>query len=296
VGISIPHQLMLIRPQNSHPNCPVCKFVGRKKLRRKSGEYQFLSCPICSFQFMDPYLEGRQTFDDYSWTKEFTEEYDRYIKPVSESLEKKIGDVISITGRRPKSFLDVGCGNGLYLNAADILGLRNLGTDVDRVNIEFAKSKKLNAVASEIEDLDIAERFDFVHLKAVMHLVPDPPRLLAKANGLLSPGGVMYVDVPNQGSLFSKLRILRHRTSYGQLQLPMRRGAYNFRALSFLCNSVGLKIVKRVYPYPGDKVYYPLETASSYKSVFRLFAKVHISSLIGVYLINADAGIRPPGI
>ncbi|MEN6560325.1 MAG: class I SAM-dependent methyltransferase [Acidobacteriota bacterium] len=270
--------------------CPVCQHTGPKKLLRTVENYKVLACPVCSFQFIHPYVESRQAFDDYPWTKEYTENYDRYVAPVTESLAGKIKDVEALAGRRPASFLDVGCGNGLYLKAASELGLRNLGTDVDRVNVDFARGKGLNAVAGAIEEMELAEKYDFVHLKAVIHLVPDPSALVAKAASLLAPGGVMYIDVPNQGSLFSGLRILRDRRSYGQLQLPLRRGAYNFRALSDLCCRTGLIIVRRVFPYPGDSVYYPLDNRPQYRLLFRLFAKAHISSLIGVYLVKENVG------
>ena len=251
------------------------------------NSYLFVCCPVCSFQFIHPYVEEGQVFDDYSWTKDYTDNYERYAKPVIESLKRKVDEVEAIIGRRPKSFLDVGCGNGIYLSAADVLGMRNLGTDVDRVNIEFAKGKGLNAVAAAIEDMELAERFDFIHLKAVLHLVPDPPRLLEKVKSLLAPDGVVYIDVPNQGSPFSKLRILRDRTSYGQLQLPHRRGAYNIKSMKFLCGKCGLKIAKRVFAYPGDRVYYPiLGMNQSYEMVFKLFSLFGISSMLGIYLIE----------
>ena len=264
--------------------------TGPKKGKREAGAYRFLECPECGFQFIHPYIEPGPAFDDYSWTREYTEHYDRYLAPVIASLRVKVADVERIMGRRPASFLDVGCGNGLYLHAANVLGLENLGTDVDRINIEFARGKGLNALAAAIEDIEVAGRYDFVHLKAVLHLVPDPPRLLAKARDLLAEGGVMYVDVPNQGSLFTKLRILRERGSYGQLQLPLRRGAYDMRALRNICEAAGLKVVRRVFPYPGDKAYYPLDNPRWHKALFALFAKAGISSMLGVYLVADGKG------
>ena len=256
---------------------------------RAYKDLRFLKCPKCSFQFIDPFALGDQAFDNYAWTKEFTGKFDRYIIPVIASLRRKIEDVEKIMGRKPRSFLDVGCGNGIYLHAANVLGLKNLGTDVDKVNVEFARAKGLNAAAVALEDLDIGERFDFVHLKAVLHLVPDPGRLLIKARNLMAPGGVVYIDVPNQGSLFSKLRMLRDRTSYGQLQLPFRRGAYNFKSMTFLCRKTGLKIVRRVFAYPGDRTYYPILRAKrTFTLVFRIFAMFRISSMLGVYAVEDD--------
>jgi glycosyltransferase involved in cell wall biosynthesis/SAM-dependent methyltransferase len=271
-------------------DCPACRGTGTKKLKRRVGADRFLACPDCGFQFIHPYIEPGSAFDDYAWTKEYTEHFDCYARPVIESLRIKIADVERIMGRKPDSLLDIGCGNGLYLHAANVLDLKNLGTDVDRVNVEFARGKGLNAVAAAVEDLNLPDRYDFVHLKAVLHLVPDPPRLLAKARALLAPGGVMYVDVPDQGSLFTKLRILRVRGSYGQLQPPLRRGAYTMRALRNICEAAGLRVVRRVFPYPGDPAYYPLDNPRAHQIVFALFSKARISSMLGVYLVAEEKG------
>ncbi len=269
--------------------CPVCHTVGPKRILRNLGDYQCLSCPVCLFQFIHPYDTGRPAFDDYEWTKEYTDNYEKYIGPVIESLKEKVLDVERIVGRKPASFLDIGCGNGLYLNAANTLGMRNLGTDIDRINVRFAKTKGLNAVAADILDLELSEQYEFVHLKAVLHLVPDPMRMLKRAAELAAPGGVIYVDVPNQGSLFSKLRKLRDRATCGQLQLPLRRGAFNIHSLKYLCERAGLRIARRVYAYPGDKIYYPiLEMNRLNLGVFKVFAKLRITSFLGAYLVAGD--------
>lgn len=267
--------------------CPVCLGNEPKNFHRKVGDYSFLSCRKCYFQFVHPFIEDEKAFDDYSWTKEYTEKFDLYVGPAIFSLTKKIEVVEKIAARNIRFFLDVGCGNGLYLHAANVLGIKNLGTDIDRINVEFAKGKGLNALAASLENLSLDDRFDFIHLKAVLHLVKDPSGLLLKAKSFLAPGGVVYFDVPNQGSLFSRLRMLRDRASYGQLQLPLRRGAYNYRCIKYLCDRVGLRIAKRVFIYPGNKVYYPiLGMKRLYLAVFRLFAIFRISSFIGFYLMD----------
>jgi SAM-dependent methyltransferase len=266
--------------------CPVCGQSDPKRLMRKFGGNSFLICSGCSFHFIHPYVATDRAFDDYSWTKEYTENYDRYVDPVITSLRQKVRDVEKIIGRTPESFLDVGCGNGIYLHAADVLGLRNLGTDVDKVNVEFARNRGLNAIHAALEHLPLPDRYDFIHLKAVLHLVPDPPRLLAKVRSLLAPGGVVYIDVPNQGSPFSRLRMLRDRSSYGQLQLPFRRGAYNYRCMKYVCRKAGLRIVRRVYAYPGG-IYYPiLGMKRPFLIIFKFLSVLRVSSMLGVYVVE----------
>ncbi|MFO7970729.1 MAG: class I SAM-dependent methyltransferase [Desulfobacterales bacterium] len=270
--------------------CPVCGGDEPKICRRQVGNYSFLSCRKCFFDFIYPSVESDEAFDNYYWTSDYTDRFERYTRVTLDSLKKKLTDVEEIIGRKAGSFLDVGCGNGLYLRAADELGIENLGIDIDRVNIEFAKKMGLNALAGNLEDLSLDDRYDFIHLKSVLHLVKDPFRFFMKAKSLLSPGGVVFIDVPNQGSVFSRLRMIRDRTRYGQLELPLRRGAFNYRCLAYLCERAGLRIVKRVFIYPGDRVYYPILGKNRiYLAVFRLFAALRISSLIGIYAVSSNA-------
>ncbi len=57
-------------------------------------------------------------------------------------------------------------------------------------------------------------RFDVVHLNNVLEHVPDPDRILiGLAHGLLEPGGVICVNVPND---FSPLQIAGARRGWTQ--------------------------------------------------------------------------------
>jgi SAM-dependent methyltransferase len=270
-------------------SCPVCDSKDSKRVVRRKDEFFFLSCSVCSFSFIYPSIEDQSAFNDYAWTKDYTENYDRYLGSVVFSLREKVRLAEQIMRRKVESFLDIGCGNGLYLHAAGILGLENLGQDIDKINIEFAQKKGLNARATPFEDLDVEAQSDFVHLKSVLHLASRPIQMMKKAKSLAAPGGVIYIEVPNQGSPFSFIKKLRDRNTYGQLELPLRRGAYNYRCLKYLCDKLDLTIAKRVYPHPGDRVYYPiLGMKPLHLIVFRLFSMVHISSLLGVYVVKEE--------
>lgn len=269
--------------------CPLCDSSDVKS-KRKVGRSTYVVCQRCSLAFTFPYPEDKHLFDDYYWTREYTDNFERYKNPVLHSFKKKIQIVEQLLQRKTRSFLDVGCGNGLYLYAADSFGITNLGIDVDKKNIDFAREKGLNAVAVPIQELETSDRFDFIHLKSVLHLVKYPKTMIEASKRLLAPDGLLYIEVPNQGSLFSLLRKYWDRHNYGQLQPPFRNRAYTFKSLKYLCRESGLSIRHRDFPYLGDKVYYPrlhthpLKSFDFYKAlIFCLFSRLHISSLIGIY-------------
>ena len=273
--------------ENPILHCPLCG-SDQVKTKRTSNACSFVVCRICSLCFTHPYPENSSLFDDYFWTKEYTDNFDEYIEPIFNSFKIKIQKVEHIIQRKVRSFLDVGCGNGLYLYAADRFGIKNIGTDIDNKNIEFARRKGLNAICIPIEKLETTNRFDFIHLKSVLHLVECPKTMIEVTRKLLSPDGLIYIEVPNQASLFSLLRKFRDRNTFGQLQPPFRNRAYSMKTLKYLLRETGLLIRQRDFPYPSDKVYYPLmKINSAYALVFQMFSRIHISSLIGIYAGHA---------
>ncbi len=97
--------------------------------------------------------------------------------------------------------LEVGCFDGLFLAL-----LRDRGCAVRGVEpspaVETARSRGLDVVEGFFDpDAFEAGAYDLVVLRHVVEHVPEPGALLSPLAGLLRPGGVVYVEVPN--SLYS---------------------------------------------------------------------------------------------
>lgn len=98
-----------------------------------------------------------------------------------------------------KTVLDIGCGPGLFLDAAAQRGWRTLGVEPSRQAAGHARS-----LGHEIRDgfFDEAlartlEPVDAIHLALVLEHVPDPAAILDTAHRLLKPGGTICIVVPN---------------------------------------------------------------------------------------------------
>ena len=98
--------------------------------------------------------------------------------------------------------LDVGCGNGGFLYIAREMGWQAHGLDMDPKAIEAARLRGLNVQCGSIELLSHeVQKYDVITLSHVIEHVHDPLDLLSQLHRLLKPGGVLWIETPNIGSL-----------------------------------------------------------------------------------------------
>jgi len=246
--------------------CPVCS-SGTSTVLRKGPIYSFHCCNECGGHYIDPIeplVAPQVLFDKYSWTQEYSANYEAYLPMAKRSLEEKLRVCEVLTGVRPKSMLDVGCGNGIYLHAGKLLGLSVLGTEVDGSSAALARQHGLCVKIGKLEDLDIIGAFDFVHMKQMLHLCPRPVVVLQCAAEKLAPHGVVYVDTHHQNGIFSRFRRIFQKDPlrYGQLIAPTCCISYTQGAFNTLLARCGLSS-RRIFTYSaGNPIYYPLISRS----------------------------------
>ena len=95
--------------------------------------------------------------------------------------------------------LDVGCGNGAFLELMQWAGWDVRGMDRDAEAVAVAKSRGVAAHVGTDEDLDAldAQSFDAVTIHHVLEHSYEPVSALRHAHRLLRPGGLLWVATPN---------------------------------------------------------------------------------------------------
>lgn len=123
----------------------------------------------------------------------------------------RAAQVAALTGRTsPGSMLDVGCGEGFVIRHFHSLGWRAAGIDFSRAGVEQMNPD----CAHLVEQGDVfqllktkiaaAEQHELVWLGNVLEHVLDPVSLLLSLRQLVSPGGLLVVTVPNDGSAYQE--------------------------------------------------------------------------------------------
>lgn len=98
--------------------------------------------------------------------------------------------------------LDVGCGNGVFLELAHAAGWEVQGLDFDPLAVAAARQRGLDVRQGRIDDLDASEgTYDWITCSHVLEHVHDPRMLLEGIARRLRPGGTLWLQTPNLDSV-----------------------------------------------------------------------------------------------
>lgn len=140
--------------------------------------------------------------------------------------------------------LDVGCGNGDFLDFARRAGWRTMGVDPDVRAVETARSRGLEVQAGEIDVLAGAgATFDVVTLSHVIEHLHEPLQMLRACHQLLNPGGCLWLETPNLDSLGHQV----YGPSWRGLEPPRHLVLFTWNSLSRVLEAAGFA---RVEPQP----------------------------------------------
>jgi SAM-dependent methyltransferase len=144
--------------------------------------------------------------------------------------------------RRLGRVLEVGCGKGHFLAAAQAAGFEAWGTEVSSSGLQALRERGLQVLPGELPELSLpAEHFDAVILFEVIEHLPDPTRYLTECHRVVREGGALLITTPNFDSLSRRILGERWRvvdpehlvlfTSRG-LRMAFERAGFCVRALS----------------------------------------------------------------
>jgi len=111
-------------------------------------------------------------------------------------------DVVGLHAADVGSLLDVGCGNGYFMERMRSLGWSVTGVDPDPSAVSYAAGQGLRVFHGTVADVPDEARFDVIVLSHVIEHVPDPIQLLRDCERRLRPGsGRLIITTPNVNSL-----------------------------------------------------------------------------------------------
>jgi ubiquinone/menaquinone biosynthesis C-methylase UbiE len=201
-------------------NCPLCEFteyktIGIPKTNDISKEfvtkpYRVVQCSNCSGYFVLPKI----SFSDEQWSKLYHSEYfssqsDWLLKKRAVELAERLDTAANyLAGRKKISLLDIGAGEGKTLIEGLKRGWEVIGIDIVDNRIDAAKEVNgIKFINAKFMEYNFPENcFDFIYLDSVLEHVLNPKEYLIKIRKILKVGGVVYIGVPNEDSLFNDVR------------------------------------------------------------------------------------------
>jgi len=271
-------------------SCPLCPTSNSRLLGRRGGDAHRLGlglvsfvykCKSCGLIFPDPMPVPSEMAQHYGDAEKYFAEHVLEEKIAAHhTVLHSIEQLGAIRGR----LLDIGTGRGEMLKAATDRGWKAVGLEPSGVFARFAREYSgAEVVEAKLEDRPFeTDSFDVVTLGAVLEHVFDPVRVLMEINRVLRPGGMLWLDVPNEagtfyrlGNLYQRLRGRDWVVNLSPTFPPYHVFGFTPRAIRSLAEVSGFKVV-RLKTYAAGAV---IETRES--PVPPLFRPV-IKWLLGV--------------
>lgn len=242
------------------PNCSSENFVlvGNPLISTKAAkvikkDYKVVKCKQCGFYFVNPPLELTDSDWKYLYDDSyFVENSKWFTKKRKLDSKTRIGKAAKFNQNEIKNFLDIGCGEGISLIEALSKGWDVYGLDITDHRNELAKSNKVRFINSDLINSKLpSDFFDIVYLDSVLEHVSNPSDYLTEINRILKKGGILYLGVPNEDSLFNDFRKIYFKITGTKVtekikpfQSPYHINGFNRKSLAFGLTNAGFKIVE----------------------------------------------------
>ena len=198
--------------------CPVCNGEQRSlhaegydyELQTCGNIWRFWSCDECSAIWLDPrpaLSELGTIYPSTYYAYEMSETLSPFVLRGKAFLDRmKFQSILRRLDHTPQSFLDVGCGDGRYMQQFAERGVAKeaiYGIDLPSPAIPKLRAKGFRVFAGRVEDCDVIEpqSIDLIVIFHVIEHVADPINVLRKLAGWLAPGGVLALETPNTSSI-----------------------------------------------------------------------------------------------
>ncbi len=205
-------------------SCPLCD-ASEFKERFKLNSWQLVECLSCGFVYVNPrppvevieqgyrLPEKQREEIPFNLTATYQEYYtDRHEQNTSQ-IEQTILHLLKIANRVPEDcrLLDLGCGNGTFLECAVTLGLEAYGCDLGdwMKGILHQKNLMSRVYIGNFYDAPYPDEFfDIIHASAVLGHLYAPRRELKQLRRKLKSDGILaLMSTPNIDSIFIRLGI-----------------------------------------------------------------------------------------
>ena len=248
-------------------SCPICnnpsqyEFSSRDLMFNHFKRYDYQCCTKCDFVFQHPLPTSEKIASFYPSDYEVYEEQSR-IKKVSalrKSFLKKyygylhlktlsITDLLSgIAHLFHKNYeipfvqngilLDVGCGNGRYLDGMKKLGWQVKGVEFNESAINVCKLSNLDVHHGDIFSANFKDNtFDIINVSHVVEHVPHSKEFFAELSRVLNKNGTLIIKTPNSNALGRAL----FNTNWYANDVPRHLYLFSEKNLSLLAQTHGL--------------------------------------------------------
>lgn len=244
--------------------CPICNksyfvVIGKPLVITKAEkvvkkDYSIVRCKFCGFYYLNPKLELTSNEWQILYDTEYFVPMNKWLeRRRKKDLVKRFNKFQQYSKNRINRYLDVGAGEGYGLIEANGRGWKTYGIDITDHRIPEAKTSKIIFKQSDLISAAFPDNyFDCIYVDSVLEHVPNPMELLRELKRILADGGVIYIGVPNENSLFAiSLQIAFNLTGRSgessrlkPFTSPFHIGGFTRNSLRLAIRNNGLSVIK----------------------------------------------------
>jgi 2-polyprenyl-3-methyl-5-hydroxy-6-metoxy-1,4-benzoquinol methylase len=171
--------------------------------------FNFFDCKKCTLRFVSPRYLAADIYDnDYfqgaSHGFGFTNYEDDKIASRA-YLIKFLKWIKKYSNKSKIKLLDVGAANGYFVKLANDYGFNASGIEISNSAVEWAKKLDRPVSQGTLETMEGDNRYEVITALDVLEHVPEPLNFLVTARTRITDDGILLLNVPNLGSIFSKI-------------------------------------------------------------------------------------------
>lgn len=217
--------------------------TGPDRMRGLPGEYRVMRCKGCGLCRTEPRIPEEERAKYYEPDEQVqagkATRIGIYQKRLADRLQRAIGEG---PGKR---VLDIGCGQGVFLEMMRDRGFEVCGVELGEQSSRIARKKRgLSVITGDLSSLDAEkESFDAVLMSHLIEHVDDPVALLERVRDLLRPGGVALLSLPNYRCIERRI----FGANWYPWCLPVHLHHFDMHSIRRAAERAGLTVEKIAY-------------------------------------------------
>ena len=186
--------------------CCICEDKSFEKPYKVIHDFELIGCTKCKVIFLKHYQDNQSNFlNDASSSKNSDVEYwsvpelyKKHQKVFNQFFLQRLNRIKKYQKNSYSNVLDVGAGYGFWSNFLIKNDYNVTSIEPHKQACDYANNTyDINCQNLFFEETDFNQSFDQIFMFDVLEHFINPKQMLEKAKGLLRPGGLIYIQVPN---------------------------------------------------------------------------------------------------